>query len=846
LRKIAFLTSIALLAGCTARPNPAKPRVTACEANTGTTLGSPRLADVAPVARRLAPAGIVHLERATDPDRAMRWRRLTWQDENGRVAGDALPNALQERAANVAYRDAAGLRALTAADWVARGPVNVGGRTRSILIDPRNTDRLWAGAVSGGIWHSEDRGATWTQVNDWLPNLAICCLTMDPQNPDIMYAGTGEGFFNSDAVGGTGIYRSIDGGVTWNLLPSTATWDNVCRIAISPANSNTLLAAKRYGGIQRSTNGGQSWTNPRWAQGSYYVAFDPNDGNKAVAQIIDYDWGQANWFHAALYSTDGGATWTTAGGLSQVWDFGSRIELAYAPSDPNTVYAACAADGGKIWRSTDGGHSYTLRTTSGSSGCNWYANPLWVDPTNPNMLLTAGVHIFKSTDGGVTLRQISNGYILTAQPHPDIHCFVGDPGFNGTTNRQLYVGTDGGVHRASDIYTASTNSGSGWVSLQGTYVATQFYGAAGDGPTGRFYGGTQDNGTLRAVVGSQQAILPFGGDGGFCAIDPVNPAYCYGEYIDLQIHRSTDGGQTAGYIYSGISDAGSNANFVAPFILDSNDPNRMLAGGASLWRSNNVRASSPSWAAIRPPGSDKISAIAVAPGNADVIWIGQNDGQVYRTTNGTAASPTWITVDDNSAPNPLPNRYVLRILIDPNNSQLVYVGLGGFSEDNLWKTTDGGTTWSRLTGNAPAALPSAPVRGIGRHPQRATWLYVATEVGIYESVDGGSTWSTSNRGPANVCVDELVFMNGTTTLLAATHGRGLWTADVPARRGDLNGDGQVSSADFTLFAACLAGPGVTTPPAGCDPAMFAAADLDADTDVDLADFALFQAAFTGN
>jgi hypothetical protein len=151
-----------------------------------------------------------------------------------------------------------------------------------------------------------------------------------------------------------------------------------------------------------------------------------------------------------------------------------------------------------------------------------------------------------------------------------------------------------------------------------------------------------------------------------------------------------------------------------------------------------------------------------------------------------------------------------------------------------------------LTGNAPAALPSAPVRGIGRHPQRATWLYVATEVGIYESVDGGSTWSTSNRGPANVCVDELVFMNGTTTLLAATHGRGLWTADVPARRGDLNGDGQVSSADFTLFAACLAGPGVTTPPAGCDPAMFAAADLDADTDVDLADFALFQAAFTGN
>jgi len=205
-------------------------------------------------------------------------------------------------------------------------------------------------------------------VNDALPNLAIACLARDSSNPSVLYAGTGEGFFNIDAVGGTGIYKSTDGGDTWALLPATAGWDNVGRIAVSPYNSNILLAAKRYGGIMRSINGGQSWTNPRWAQGSFFVAFDPTDGNKAIAQIIDYDWDTGNWFHTALYSTNAGANWTSAAGLNQVWDFGSRIELAYAPSNPGIVYASVAIDGGLIYGSTDGGHSYALRTTSGTSG----------------------------------------------------------------------------------------------------------------------------------------------------------------------------------------------------------------------------------------------------------------------------------------------------------------------------------------------------------------------------------------------------------------------------------------------------------------------------------------------
>ena len=754
------------------------------------------------------PAGVGGA-RPDNPDAALRWRRLTWQDEHGQIPADALQRARGQREENLAYwaaarasGAAAGARGLSPSLWTACGPVNVGGRTRAILVDPRDPNRLLGGAVSGGVWQSTDAGATWSVVNDWLPNLAICCLARDPRNPDVLYAGTGEGFFNGDAIGGVGIYKSIDSGATWAVLPSTASWDNVCRIAISPSDSRVLLAGKRYGGIQRSTDGGQTWANVRWAQGSFFVAFDPRDGNKAVAHIIDYDWGVGNWFHAALYSTNAGATWTAAAGLSQVWDFGSRIELAYAPSNPNIVYAACAANGGLIWRSEDGGQTYALRSVTGNTGCNWYANPLWVDPTNPDFLLNGGVRIYKSVDGGVSVTPISNGYILTADAHPDIHCFVADPGYNGTTNRRVYVGTDGGIHRANDIYTATY--GSGWESLQSTYVATQFYGAAGDGPTGRLYGGTQDNGTLRLYQSSNVATLPFGGDGGFCAIDPTDANYCYGEYVTLQVHRSTNGGWSAGYIYSGIADAGTNANFIAPFVLDENNPNRMFAGGASLWRSDNVKAATPSWLAVRPAGSDLISAIAVTPGNSDRVWVAQNDGRIYRSENATAATPMWLTVDDNGATNPLPNRYVTRMLVDPDHAQLVYVALGGFAPDNLWKTTDGGATWARVTGTAPTALPSAPVRGVARHPQRPAWLYAGTEVGVYESLDGGNTWAATNRGPANVSVDELVFMHHANTLLAATHGRGLYTADIPPFvRGDLNCDGVVDFGDINPFVLAL-------------------------------------------
>lgn len=771
----------------------------------GCALPSAPSSDLPPGFQRVTK--IVKVPKATHPNEAMLWRRKTWLSEDGKIPEGALRKAVQGRLANLAVvqpRGGTRIAGLDPLNWIERGPRNVGGRSRSILIDPLNPNRLLAGAVGGGIWTSINGGASWSPVDDNLPNLSICCLAIDPANPQIMYAGTGEGFFNADAIGGAGIFRSTNGGSTWSQLPSTAGWDNVCRIAISPTNSNIILASRRYGGIYRSTNGGNSWLLRLSAQGSFYVAFDPNDGNKAVAHVMDYD---SDWYHRAAYSVNGGSSWTTATGLNHATGFGSRIELAYAPSQSNIVYASCADAGGKIWKSTDGGQNYTLQTASQTTSVSWYANPLWVDPTNPDFLVTGGYNFLKSTNGGVSFTQISDGYIMTVQPHVDLHAIVNDPGFNGVTNKRVYVCTDGGVWKTDDIYTASTTSG--WANLDSEYRASQFYGAAGDGTTGRILGGLQDNGTLRLEPASDNANLTFGGDGGFCAIDWANPNYCYGEYITLQIHRSTNGGISAGYITNGLGDAGTAANFIAPFILDPNNPSRMLAGGSRLWRCPNARANGIflSWQQIRPTGSDYISAIAVAPGNSDEIWVGQNNGEIHRTLNGTGGNPTWSAIDDNSGINPLPNRYVTRILIDPDDTNVVYAAFGGFAPNNLMKSFDGGQSWADATGTGPTGLPDAPIRGIARHPRKPDWIYVGTEVGIFVSEDGCENWSTTDYGPANVSVDELTFMHDSEVLLAATHGRGIFTIPVPAciLLGDINQDGLVNADDISGFVRAKLG-----------------------------------------
>ena len=716
-----------------------------------------------------------------------RWAHRTGADGTIPVGSFVRMKAQRDAMLDAQAVDAGGSEASLASaprNWQWRGPGNIGGRIRAIVIHPTMPNTIWVGSASGGIWKTTDGGTTWVPLNDMLPVLAITCMVMDPADPNRLYAGTGEGGFFDSPQGtsslavpnGAGVFTTADGGATWTDLPATAGWLAVNRLAIDPNNSSILLAATPNG-IYRSVDAGASWSL-RYVNGVLDVDFHPTDSLLAVAGERGDD---------GLYSTDGGVTWANATGITSS---AIRVETAYAASSPNVVYAAASVSGSiRIYRSNDGGQTYTQQSPNSTiSTYSRYNNALWVDPTNPSRVVCGGVRLYRSNNSGSSLTNITGGI------HLDMHVFVEHPGYDGVNNRIVFGGTDGGIDRNDNIVSSSN-----WVDLNNGLGITQFYGAAINPTSGVIFGGTQDNGTIRWGGGSVDSwTTAFGADGGNAEADPSNPNYFYGEIQDMRIFRSTNGGFSASYIYNVGSNpiVESNPNFIAPFELDPNNPNTMLAGGDRLWRSQNVKASVPSWFPIKPSigpvcssesGASasegpshfaidppcNISAIAIAPDNSDVVWVGHNSGQLYKSTNATTASPTWARMDSGTS---LPNRFVSRIAIDSQNINNVYVAFQGYNADNLWRSTDGGATWNQATGAGASALPSSPITSIAIHRRLLDCVYVGTDVGVFWSGDGGATWATSPDGSATAPIDELDWRD-TKTLLVVSHGRGIWEAD---------------------------------------------------------------------
>ncbi|MAD34924.1 MAG: hypothetical protein CMJ88_14380 [Planctomycetes bacterium] len=693
---------------------------------------------------------------------SLKWRRLAMLDENGQMDPLGMTRARSERKVNVDFAettDGAGIGNLS---WTERGPDNIGGRSRALIIHPTITSRMYAAGVGGGVWRSDDSGASWYPLADFMGNLSVCSLAFDPSNPNRIYAGTGEGYGNIDAIRGEGIWTSVDGGATWAQLPSTAAWQRANRIAVNPIVPSTIFAATNQG-LRRSTDGGATWTTVQ-SGNSYQVLIDPTNANRMVCHYLTAQ------THRIAFSTDSGVTWAdSAGGFSTA----TRIEMAFATSVSGRIYAS--VDGGDVWRSDDAGANWTMRSSGQiSSGQWWYNNAVWVDPTNSSWLLIGAQDLFRSSDGGQTFTKIGDGGANQQTPHSDVHAFTAHPDYNGTTNRIVYTCTDGGVYRASDIRTATTSSG--WSRLDNQFRTVQYYGVAGHS-SGRLVGGTQDNGSHMIEFGDQFAELYIGGDGANSQIDPGDPDYIWGSYQWSRIHRSTDGGQTGAQIVTGLAEVGAagGGNFIAPLVSSRFNPNVLYAGALSLWRCSNAKGSTPSWTSIKSPIGSAISAIAVSPNSSNTVWVGHNNGRIFRTSNALGSNPSWTEVD---LSNQIPNSTITRILIDRSTTSEVLIARAGFNSTNLWRTTDAGVSFTDVTGAGATALPSAPLRGIAQHPSLAGRYYVATEVGVFGTSDDCQTWSGSNDGPADVACYDITFLHGSNTLLVGTHGRGMWTTEI--------------------------------------------------------------------
>jgi hypothetical protein len=768
-------------------------------------------------------------------------------------------------------------------NWQSLGPrEGVGGRTRALLIHPTNANILYAGAVGGGVWKSEDGGQSWKQLDDFLANLAVTCLVMHPTLPDVIYAGTGEGYGDLADLHGAGIFMTTDGGRNWTSVPGTnpapaqgaaapAAFQYVNRLAISP-DGRALLAAvgKRNAqtadiGIYRMTvddkgNASSPGTAPVWNRSVGCVAFHPTDSNQCVAGGLGEQAGAA----IAYYSTKGGAadTWAAAT-IAANSEFNPtrqpRVELTYARARPTRIYASVnwrpddapvdpntdpLRNGGSVWRSEDGGVTYerlaakltpddqfpVVDTANGNNeriqhlgGQGWYDNVIWAgDANDPDVLVVGGVRLFRSITGGGLFKPISSG--AEPSPHDDQHLIVAQP---NNTN-VVYVGNDGGIYKTDNVKTAGNDLPTesdvgrkqGWTHLVKGYVVTQFVGAAGHAPSGKILAGAQDNGTRRLTLGNPAWPLVASGDGGFCAIDQDDPAYGYGEYIYLAVFRTkgdaainglldADNGYISGFFSEQVQNndgayqwnhvardlpfripdakhplvpGAATSNFYAPFLLDPNNQKRLLAGGAKLWVTNDARAPlthdrGPEWKDATAkkeaaPGDDNyISAIDVARKDSNVIWIGYNGGQLWKSGNGLMdQNSDWMPANAN-----LPaGRMVTRITIDPNDKDRVFVTLGGYPPEgtagNVW-VLEGGM-WKALS----AGLPKAPARSLAIHPRKANWLYLATEVGVFVSDNNGQQWWPVNEGPSNCRVEHLFWMGE--TLVAATYGRGMFRVDL--------------------------------------------------------------------
>lgn len=687
--------------------------------------------------------------------------------------------------------------------WQERGPNNVGGRTRALMFDPNdsNNKKVWAAGVSGGLWYTNDITAgapTWNLVDGFWSNIVVSCIAYNPNNTNEFYVGTGEGWFNADAQRGGGIWKTTDGGVTWNQLGSTdpsaynsgSHFQYVNKIVVK--DDGTVFAATRgyysnTGGIMRSTDGGANWTRVlSQYDGTYYdwgADVEVAANGDLFASMGLASPGQV---YKSLDADNGGSgTWTNISSNIAMGN-AKRVELACAPSNEDVIYAVAQGGSGDqdvewIKKSTNGGANWTslsiplMADGSGdyyTRGQAFYDLILAVHPTNENLVIAGGIDLHRTTNGGTNWNPISHWYGGFSLPevHADQHAIHFRPG----ASDEVIFGNDGGFFYSTNAGDVSATPS--FTSKNIGYNVTQFYACAAKNEinSNYFLAGAQDNGSQKFTlpqIGSTTEVT--GGDGAFCHIDQLNPDIQMTAYTNNNIYRSLDGGNS---FPSLISE--SSGWFINPSDYDSQRKILYLAAGDDqLKRISGMDGTTTNTNIGISVGTAQVSALKVSPYN-DVVFIGIENGRVYKLSNASTGSTSLSRIDNGTTPI-LTAGYVSCIEVGANDNQLI-VTFSNYGVTSIWETTDGGTNWYSKEGN----LPDMPVRWALYNPDNRDQVLLATEVGVWSTDNFGTgtsstpVWGVSSTDLAYTRCTMLKYRAADKMVVVSTHGRGLFTSDI--------------------------------------------------------------------
>jgi photosystem II stability/assembly factor-like uncharacterized protein len=710
------------------------------------------------------------------------------------------------------------------------GPAISGGRVAAVVGVAGKPDIYYVGAADGGIFRTENGGTTWQALFQHQPVASIGALAIDPQNPAVIWAGTGEANVRNDISYGDGIYESTDAGQHWKHLGLDHSFQ-ISRVAVNPLHPDTVLVAAMGSpwqdsadrGVYRTTDGGATWQKVLYigpSVGISDLAIAPQ--NPEIVFAATYAFRRTPWSYSgggaqdAIYkSIDGGATWKRLSGNGLPTQPVARIGLAIAASAPNVVYAVMGSNEGVLWRSDDEGEHWALVSKDQEVDARpFYFSHIEVDPKDPNHVFAISNNLMESTDGGQSFHTIAK------KIHVDHHAMWIDPAGSG----RIIDGNDGGV-------ALSLDNGKQWSFVHNLPIGQFYHVATGSGPSYEVCGGLQDN---SAWCGPSKDKDPTGildrawftmngGDGIYAipaADDPnlvydstQNGVFMIFDRATQQVHDIEP--YPRDFVGGGVASLPYRFDWGAALAVSPSDPKVLYAGGNVVFKSEDRGRT---WKPISPDltrndkskqGSsggpvikdnsgaevyDAVIAITVAPSDPNVIWVGTDDGEVQVTRDGGGSwtnvtahipnLPTWGRIEsiDVSASDPGD------VLIAANRH------FSGDFKPYLFRSSDYGAHWSSISGDLPADVYAHVVRRDLHNPDL---YYAGLENGLYVSWDAGKKWYLFGLGLPDAAIYDLALDAHDNDLVVATHGRALWVLDDLTPFQDYNP--QVADAPLTLF-----------------------------------------------